>query len=511
MEQAAIPHAPSPNGVHIGKKQALTTATDSNVLTIAGLRRQTEQDAATNTIVATVVPHPSVLTALLQQVSKLNFRKMVGLDSETEKLKQKHYIVTVVEQVLALAAQNHWGLCRNLGFVYVYNGACWQSVSEDDLKGFLQAAALGMGVDKYDALYVDFAAQLHKQFMSAGYLAAPVKSRDTVFINLSNGTFYLSNGCQELRAFNRTDFLLHQLPFAYDVAATAPLFQRFLKRVLPDEDCQKIIAEYLGYLFVSPARLKLEKTLLLYGSGANGKSVLFEVVRALLGAENVSHYSLQSLTVDPSYARAHLANKLLNYATELSGKSDPNVFKQLVSGEPVEARFPYGQPFMLTDYAKLIFNCNELPADVEHTHAYFRRFLIVPFNETIPEAEQDKQLAVKIIDAELSGIFNWVLTGLNRLLEQGRFTQSAVVSKQVENYRLQADSVRSFLDDNDYEASPTLTIARKVLYAEYRTYCQEEGNRPVNSRNFVRRLESYGIQGTRRNTGHVHGLVKRSF
>lgn len=481
----------------------------SDKLTIKELQQQTKQDAAAGKPVAKIVPHTTVLKALLEQVGKLDFRKVVGLDNDTEKLKQKHYVVTVVEEVLALAVRNHWGLCRNLGFIYAYNGAYWQPVADDDLKAFLQAVALKMGVDRYDALYVDFAVQLYKQFMSAAYLPAPEKSREAVRINLANGTFHVGADRQELRPFDRADFLIHQLPFAYEPAATAPQFQRFLNRVLPDEACQRILAEYLGYLFVSPARLKLEKTLLLYGTGANGKSVVFELITALLGPANVSHYSLQSLTVDPSYARAHLANKVLNYASEISGKSDPNVFKQLVSGEPVEARFPYGQPFTLTDYAKLIFNCNELPADVEHTHAYFRRFLILPFLETIPEAEQDKQLAAKITATELSGVFNWVLTGLNRLLKQGQFTQSEAVSKQVEDYRLQSDSVRSFLDDNDYVASATQTVARRVLYAEYKNYCQDEGNRAVNSRNFAKRLEGHGIQSIRRNIGHVHGLERR--
>jgi len=38
-----------------------------------------------------------------------------------------------------------------------------------------------------------------------------------------------------------------------------------------------------------------------------------------------------------------------------------NSIKNELSGEPVEARLPYGQPFILKQYAKLIFNCNELP------------------------------------------------------------------------------------------------------------------------------------------------------
>ena len=492
-----------------GKKHPFIDGPAANVLTIAAMQAQTAQDAAVHIKPALVVPHNAVLDVLLNQVQPLDFRKVVGLDSGTEKLKQKHFLVTVVEEVLALADSNHWGLCRNDGFLYAYNGAYWHEVQSDDLRNFLQKAAERMGVDKYDARHADFAEQLIKQFHSAAYLPAPERSLEEVRVNLVNGTFYVGADIQELRPFNSADFLRHQLPFAYDPEAMAPRFQHFLERVLPDVDCQLILAEYLGYLFVPTARLKLEKTLLLHGSGANGKSVVYEIVMALLGTENVSSYSLQSLTVEPALARVNLGNKLLNYASELSGKSDPNVLKQLISGEPVEARFLYRQPFMLTNYAKLAFNCNTLPAEVEHTNAYFRRLLIVPFLATIPESEQDPKLAANIIATELPGIFNWVLTGLNRLLAQGRFTESNAVGQQVDEYRRRSDSVRSFLDDNGYEASSTHTIPRKMLYPEYRAYCMDEGNRPVNSHNFGKRLESYGIYGARHGGGNVHGLVKR--
>jgi putative DNA primase/helicase len=50
---------------------------------------------------------------------------------------------------------------------------------------------------------------------------------------------------------------------------------------------------------------------------------------------------------------------------------ETSVFKQLVSGEAIEARSPYKRAFTLTDYAKLMFNCNELPKEAELTNAFF--------------------------------------------------------------------------------------------------------------------------------------------
>ena len=449
-------------------------------------------------------PHEKIIADLLEQVQKVDFRALAGFepDDEDAKLKKPHYLIITVEQVLELARRNQWNMCRREGFFYSYNGAYWKPFDKDDLKAFLRQAAERLGVDKFDARYVEFSKSLFDQFNETAYLPAPEADRDTTKINLQNGTYEISTAKQYLRPPDAADFLTHQLPFAYDPEATAPLFQSFLNRVQPDVDCQKLLAEYLGYVFISPSKFKLEKALLLYGSGANGKSVFFEIVTALLGKENVSHYSLQSLTNEPAYCRAHLANKLVNYASEISGKLEAATFKQLVSGEEVEARLPYGQPFILTNYARLIFNCNELPADVEHTHAYFRRFLIVPFSVTIPDHEQDKQLAAKIIDAELSGVFNWILTGLKRLLAQGSFSDCQAVNDQLEAYKRQSDTVRVFLGEQGYQVSSDYTPL-KDLYRDYKSFCLEDGYRPVNNRNFQKRLNASGVLTERARFGFV--------
>ena len=99
-----------------------------------------------------------------------------------------------------------------------------------------------------------------------------------------------------------------------------------------------------GYIFVKTSVLKLEKMLVLFGTGANGKSVFYDILNALLGAENFSSYSLQNLTNDNGYYRAKIGNKLVNYSSEMSSKMENEYFKQLSSGEKTSARLPYGAP-----------------------------------------------------------------------------------------------------------------------------------------------------------------------
>lgn len=428
------------------------------------------------------------------------------------KIKQKHYIIITIEQVIELAQTNNWGICKNNDFIYLYNGVYWALLDNNELQVFFGKASEKMGVNKWDARHYIFREQLYKQFLAVANLPKPEQSNDVVFINLKNGTFEISQKKRQLRPPDRSDFITYQLPFEFNPDAKSPLFQNYLDIVQPDTARQYILAEYLAYLFIKPSTLKLEKTLLLYGTGANGKSVFYEVVNALLGGdENVSSYSLQSLTNDNGYFRAMLANKLLNYASEINGKLETAIFKQLVSGEPVEARLPYGKPFTIHNYAKLIFNCNELPKDVEQTNAYFRRFLIVPFEITIPEHEQDKQLSQKIIDSELSGVFNWVLEGLKRLLSQKNFTHSEAVNKQLEQYRLQSDSVQMFIEDEGFEKSVSEYKEFKEMFALYRTYCNESGYYSCAKKSFGERLRNAGVMIDKKNYGLVVYLKKSSF
>lgn len=474
-------------------------------------------------------PHAEILQQLIEQFEPLDFQELAfpevikikkalqGIneklknDPENENLKEqlfkelkelgkrkvntKHYLVLSIENVLQFAEKNRWGLCKNHDFIYLYNSTFWTEIDKETFQKFLGEAAEQMGVAKFSARFYQFREQLFKQFLATAYLPTPENNKDTVLINLQNGTFEISPQGMKLRPFDRSDFITYQLPFEYNPQAKAPLFEKYLNRVLPDPERQRVLAEYLGYVFIKHGSnaLKEEKALILYGTGANGKSVFFEVVNALLGTDNVSSYSLQSLTNDNGYFRAKLANKLVNYASEINGNLEASIFKQLVSGEPVEARLPYGQPFILKQYSKLIFNCNELPKDVEHTNAYFRRFLIIPFDVTIPEHEQDKSLHTKIIENELSGIFNWVLQGLNRLLEQKRFSDCEAAKQAIEQYKTESNSIKLFLDENGYQSSPDKYRLIKELYPEYRTYCIEDGMTAFKKINFSKQLQALGI------------------
>lgn len=451
------------------------------------------------------IEHAKVLQEILDNLQMFNFRQPAKL-KDNEKVNQKIERVLTVCEVLRVARDLNCGLCRSQDFVYAYNGEFWQLLDRNELENFLGESANKLGVDSITARDFEFKTKLFKQFMADAYLPKPETNSETVLINLQNGTFEINGKSMSKRGFRPEDFLTYQLHFDYQENAKCPKWQSFLTDVLPDKSKQNVLAEYIGYVFTR--NLKLEKTLILFGTGANGKSVVFDVINALLGKDNVSNYSLESL--GENYFRAMIANKLLNYSSEISNRLQAEKFKQLTSGEPVEARLPYGQPMTLTNYARLAFNSNELPKDVEHSEAFFRRFLILPFDVTISENRRNPNLAKEIINTELSGVFNWVLDGLKRLLKQNGFSPCAAVQKMLETYRRESDSVAMFLDDEGYKASNGNQILLKDLYQEYKTFCQNDGYKPLGKRNFKKRLEGQNLSVEAGNGNKVFVWIERT-
>ena len=418
------------------------------------------------------------------------------LQAITKGIKQKHYVVCIITELLKIAETSNWNLCKCYDYVYIYNGAFWKQLSKEDLKYFLGEAAIKFSYPVIEAVHHLFKDELLKQFVTQAHLPTPECDQDKILINLQNGTFEFIGSKWQLRSFNPKDFMTYQLPFRYDPNVTCPKFDNYLKKVLPDEDSRKILQEFSGFIFT---KLNLEKCLVLTGGGSNGKSVFFNILIALIGKENTLTYSMGLFNHE--YNRAKLTNVLLNYSSEKGTDLNVETFKALISGEPLQAREPYGKSFTINNKVKFIMNCNELPKETESTEAYFRRYIIIPFDVKIPESERDINLASDIIKKELPGVFNWLLKGLERLISQQKFTNSQKVDLALAAFKKQSDNIALFIDEYSYKPSTNLKKSLIDLYVQYKQFCADDGYKAYGKNRFSAILESKGFESTRLNDG----------
>lgn len=448
-----------------------------------------------------------VLKNLLLYIHSKSPRE-AGQIQDDENITERMQIVIAIAFLLEKANKHQWPLVRYQNSFYVYTGSYWQKIHEDILRNFLGTAAQRIGIHSLIAKHYGFREHLIKQFRSDAFFESPKQERSVTMINLSNGTFVISPTARFLKPYDKDDFMLYKLSFPYESTASCPKFLSYLDRVLPDENKQKVLAEFLGYVFLKNSVLKLEKGLILYGDGANGKSVFFEIVLKLLGKDNVSNYTLQSLTDASGYTRSLLPGKLLNYASEISSKMNPTMFKMLISGEPVEARMIYDKPFLLQDYCKFMFNTNILPKDIEYNDGFFRRFIIIHFDQQIQDCEKNPKLAQEIVESELPGIFNWVLEGLDRVLRQQGFSSCPAIDAAIAEYRMLSDSVALFLEDGALEPSLDDFKSLKDLFSSYRQFCQQGNYTSCSERTFSDRLKIHGYKVVRKSAGRVVGITR---
>ena len=460
----------------------------------------------------------AVLNGMVASIDRINLITTLidGLGDDLLKYQDKHGVanqlkipdglfqVAIAHEVKGIASRDKWKMARSeADVIYLFNGYHWARVSDNLMESFAGSIAIKIGYySPAKAKTVNFKKSLLKQLQSdAVIMPEPDRRNPVTLINVLNGTLAISEAGIDFKKHDAEDFQLYVLPFKYDKEAKYPVFDKYLQRVLPDESSQMVLQEFAGYVFTK--HLKLEKALLLYGSGSNGKSVWFEVFTALLGDHNVSTKSLGDLTDSDggNDARAKLHDKLLNYGAEIRAKDvDVDILKRLVSGEPVAAREKYKTGIDIRNNCKFVFNANVLPKGMERTHAYYRRFSIVPFTQTITDAEKDVTLHTKIIDNELAGVLNWVIDGLNRLLKQKKFTESEAINAEMKKYKLENNPVLLFIMEVGLVPSISSMETIDNLYSQYKEWCYDSGHRSLAKNNFSKEMIENGFEKGRNKT-----------
>lgn len=401
---------------------------------------------------------------------------------------------------------------RCIGSVfYIFDGTYWKVFDKELIQIFLAYAASIFGMEGIKVHTREMQESLLLQFQASTRFSFPLKERETVKVNLKNGTFVFDGKQWELRKFDYNDYLTYCLPFVYDEKAEAPQFDKFLARCFPEPEIQDFMAECFGYC-LGGTYLNLEKAFFFYGSGANGKSVLCRIMEAMFGEENVSQVSLPDLCDQSGTSIPELAGKIANFCTETDwNKFNESKFKALISGEKVSSKKLYENPISYAVSCKFIFCLNNIPTHLKSLQATIRRCSFIECKVIIPEEERDSRLAEKIIATELPGIFNWVLKGLERLIKRGRFDEPTEVRKATEYVKINSLVVKPFLEDENWISDSTNKILLKELYQQYLIYANSSGYKPLPKNVFSEQLRELGFRVDRSSRNQTYVWCKQFF
>jgi putative DNA primase/helicase len=327
-------------------------------------------------------------------------------------------------------------------------------------------------------------------------------------INCRNGILDLNTG--QLEPHNPEFLSPVQIGAAYDPSARCPAIEHFIGQVVPSDSFQ-LLFELVGYLLTPDNRLQV--AVMLLGSGANGKTTLLNLITELLGRENVAAVPLHKLDED-RFAAAELYGRLANVFADLDSRAlrSSSIFKAITGGDELPAERKFRPGFKFRPYARLLFSANAAPPTSDSSDAFFRRWVIIPFERTFGPGHRDTNLLERLVaPEELSGLLNHALEELPRLRERGQFTSSASTAAAGERFRVDSDSVAGFLAERcDYDRHGR--ASRPALFAAYRAWCDDNNRRELGSQRFAARLRElvpdYG-EVTIRGIVHVDGVRTR--
>lgn len=341
--------------------------------------------------------------------------------------------------------------------------------------------------------------------IAAPYLRADLEDFDArpELLNTPGGTLELGQAGSpidlvSMRPHNRGDLLTRCTETVFVEDARAPKFEAFLEQIMPNYELRQFMQRFFGYAITGDNGEQI--MLLCYGRGANGKSVLLNILRKILGDYTLT-LPFASLTGesqrgggDPTPDLVRLPGSRLVTASEpkVGSRLDEGIIKGLTGGEPIQVRPLYGEPFEFTPTHKIVLSFNNKPKIIAQDEGTWRRIAMLPFEVTIPEADRDPDLADKIFETEASGVLNWLLDGVRMYREQGLSVPSRVIEATNE-YRGDSDPVGPFIDEA-LERVPGRSVQASVVFAAYGVWCKLNNIEPVHRNRFGRIMTERGFE-----------------
>lgn len=323
--------------------------------------------------------------------------------------------------------------------------------------------------------------------------AAELDAQPWLF-NVKNGTVDLRTG--ELHFHERTDLLTQCSMVDYERDAICPTWNAFLHRAMRGNDSMvQFLQRLVGYTLTGTTQ---EHILVFHhgNTGSNGKSTFLATLGALLGEYGCT--APRTLLFEPKNGAdphpaelARLYGKRLATCSEVPENAElaEAKVKDLTGGDIISVRRMSENFWDMTPMHTLHAAGNHKPTVRGTDGGIWRRIKLIPWLDTIAEAEKDKDLKAKL-KSELSGILAWGIRGCLDWRANG-LGEPADVTSAGHEYRSESDVLGAFLATHcvfEAEARFACTYLRKA----YETWCEEMGHRSVGARLLGRRLREGG-------------------
>ncbi len=311
--------------------------------------------------------------------------------------------------------------------------------------------------------------------------------------------------------FSPSFYSRNQSPISFDEKAKC---ERFLHELLYpavlSEDAL-IIQKYAGLCLLG--QNLIQRLLILDGKAGRGKSQLSLIIQKIVGFENVSQ--LRTAFLNERFELYRFLRKTLLCGVDVPGDflslKSAQVLKGLVGGDLLDAEKKgcNGNFLMRGEFCVLITSNQRLTIRLDSDEgAWRRRLLIVRFESPAPQ-KKIPNFADLLVENEASGILNWMIEGLQLLLDDvDKYGDIELPESQntiIDALISESESVKHFLEDW-VEFSPGSDLSVQELIEAYAEYCLSKGWNALPITRIQKELEALMLELFR--TVKVHSVLR---
>ncbi|MEU3060635.1 phage/plasmid primase, P4 family [Streptomyces subrutilus] len=330
-------------------------------------------------------------------------------------------------------------------------------------------------------------------------------------LNFKNGTVDLRTGL--MRPHDQADLLTYGLDINYDPNATCPRWEAFLEEIFPGmPDMPAYIQRLVGY---GVSGHTTEQSFgVLWGKGANGKSVLVDtltsVFRAISRTTPFSTFEERKSGSIPNDIAALRGARLVMASEGESGKAmSESILKRVTGKDMISARFLRQEFFEFRPSFLLLLATNHKPKFKSQDEGLWRRVKLIPFKRWFAPAERDPALDRKLL-AEAEGIAAWAVRGAVSWYRDG-LRDPQVITGASQEYRETSDPLAGFLPGVLEWADESVSMTGNDCFNTYLDWCEAE-NLPAKERwtrqAFYSAMEERGATKKRTNKGISLGCLR---
>lgn len=335
--------------------------------------------------------------------------------------------------------------------------------------------------------------KLSKDLLS---VESDVLDTHTLLLNVRNGTLDLKTGT--LRPPDPTDYITKRVDIDYRPDAPRDLWEKFVDRIMNhDKDKTRFLQQMCGYALAGD--IGEQCVFFLYGKGQNGKTVFLEVLRSVLGkyarnADITTFTEQRGDKVRSDLARLQAARLVTTSEGDEESRVAEGTIKKITGGEPITARFLYGQEFEYFPQFKVVWATNHKPVIIGTDKGIWRRIRLIPFLYTWPQAERKPlEEAKRDLLAQAEGILAWMVEGYVDYRKENLIQDPPKpIVDAVREYRDEMNLLGEFIDSS-CESGPTFSIAVGELYGAYSAWAKANNEpKPLTKIKFGNRLRDLG-------------------